>query len=154
MSVYALSCSIYSISVTKLRKVLGTKIVYITGILYYGIGMLILAIWPTKWGVIVFSTSAGILYGTLFTIPYILVANYHAKDCFRMHNGESVPLKQARGLGTDVAIISSMVFIAQLVISLSIGPLISWMQTTCAILYASTFLAFLAAISAMFVLYV
>ncbi|XP_054739106.1 proton-associated sugar transporter A [Anastrepha obliqua] len=154
MSVYALSCSIYSISVTKLRKLLGTKVVYITGILYYGVGMLILAIWPTKWGVIVFSTSAGILYGTIFTIPYILVANYHAKDCFRMHNGESVPLKQARGLGTDVAIISSMVFIAQLVISLSIGPLISWMKTTCAILYASTFLASIAAISAMFVLYV
>ncbi|XP_004520943.1 proton-associated sugar transporter A [Ceratitis capitata] len=154
MSVYALSCSIYSISVTKLRKLLGTKVVYIAGISYYGIGMLILAIWPTKWGVIVFSTSAGILYGTIFTIPYILVANYHAKDCFRMHNGESVPLKQARGLGTDVAIISSMVFIAQLIISLSIGPLISWMQTTCAILYASTFLAFFAAISAMFVLYV
>ncbi|XP_054089289.1 proton-associated sugar transporter A [Zeugodacus cucurbitae] len=154
MSVYALSCSIYSITVTKLRKLFGTKVVYITGILYYGIGMLVLAIWPTKWGVIVFSTSAGILYGTIFTIPYILVANYHAKDCFRMHNGESVPLKQARGLGTDVAIISSMVFIAQLVISLSIGPLISWMQTTCAILYASTFLAVLAAISAMFVLYV
>lgn len=154
MSVYALSCSIYSIAVTKLRKLLGTKVVYITGIVYYGVGMLILAIWPTKWGVIVFSTSAGILYGTIFTIPYILVANYHAKDCFRMHNGESVPLKQARGLGTDVAIISSMVFIAQLVISMSIGPLISWMQTTCAILYASTFLAFFAAISATFVLYV
>lgn len=73
---------------------------------------------------------------------------------FRVHNGETVPLKQARGLGTDVAIISSMVFIAQLIVSLCVGPLVAWMETTCAILYASTFLSFAAAIAAMFVLYV
>ncbi|EDW68501.1 membrane-associated transporter protein [Drosophila virilis] len=154
MSIYAFSCSIYSMSVTKLMKWFGTKAVYISGMIYYGIGMLILGLWPTKWGVLVFSTSAGILYGTLFTMPFILVANYHAKNCFRVHNGETVPLKQARGLGTDVAIISSMVFIAQLIVSLSVGPLVAWMETTCAILYASTFLSFAAAIAAMFVLYV
>ncbi|KAM7344201.1 solute carrier family 45 member 1 [Cochliomyia hominivorax] len=154
MSIYAFSCSIYSLSVTKLMKWFGTKAVYISGIVYYGVGMLILGLWPTKWGVLVFSTSAGILYGTLFTMPYILVANYHAKNCFRIRNGENVPLKQARGLGTDVAIISSVVFIAQLFVSLCMGPLVAWMQTTCAILYASTFLSTLAAISAMFVLYV
>ncbi|KAL7734126.1 hypothetical protein ACLKA6_011806 [Drosophila palustris] len=154
MSIYAFSCSIYSLSVTKLMKWFGTKAVYISGMIYYGIGMLILGLWPTKWGVLVFSTSAGILYGTLFTMPFILVANYHAKNCFRVHNGETVPLKQARGLGTDVAIISSMVFIAQLIVSVSVGPLVAWMETTCAVLYASTFLSFAAAIAAMFVLYV
>ncbi|XP_020816675.1 proton-associated sugar transporter A [Drosophila serrata] len=154
MAIYAFSCSIYSLSVTKLMKWFGTKAVYISGMIYYGIGMLILGLWPTKWGVLVFSTAAGILYGTIFTVPFILVANYHAKNCFCVKNGETVPLKQARGLGTDVAIISSMVFIAQLIVSLSVGPLVSWMDTTCAVLYASTFLSFLAAISAMFVLYV
>ncbi|EDW80129.1 uncharacterized protein Dwil_GK24322 [Drosophila willistoni] len=154
MAIYAFSCSIYSLSVTKLMKWFGTKAVYISGMIYYGIGMLILGLWPTKWGVLVFSTSAGILYGTIFTVPFILVANYHAKNCFRVHNGETVPLKQARGLGTDVAIISSVVFIAQLIVSLSVGPLVSWMETTCAVLYASTFLSFMAAIAAMFVLYV
>ncbi|KAH8343525.1 hypothetical protein KR059_011987 [Drosophila kikkawai] len=154
MAIYAFSCSIYSLSVTKLMKWFGTKAVYISGMIYYGIGMLVLGLWPTKWGVLLFSTSAGILYGTIFTVPFILVANYHAKNCFIVKNGETVPLKQARGLGTDVAIISSMVFIAQLIVSLSVGPLVSWMDTTCAVLYASTFLSFLAAISAMFVLYV
>lgn len=73
---------------------------------------------------------------------------------FRIRDGETIPLKQTRGLGTDVAIISSMVFIAQIIVSLSVGPLVSWMGTTSAILYVSTFLSFLAAIAAMFVLYV
>lgn len=58
-----------------------TKAVYISGMIYYGIGMLVLGLWPTKWGVLVFSTSAGILYGTIFTVPFILVARYHAKNC-------------------------------------------------------------------------
>ncbi|BFF99106.1 proton-associated sugar transporter A [Drosophila madeirensis] len=154
MSIYAFSCSIYSLSVTKLMKWFGTKAVYISGMIYYAIGMLILGLWPTKWGVLVFSTAAGILYGTIFTVPFILVARYHAKNCFRMRNGETLPLKQARGLGTDVAIISSVVFIAQLIVSVSVGPLVSWMGTTCAVLYASTVMAFLASIAAMFVMYV
>ncbi|XP_061391727.1 proton-associated sugar transporter A [Musca vetustissima] len=154
MSIYALSCSVYSMTVEKLMKWFGTRAVYISGILFYGVGMLILGLWPTKWGVLFFSTSAGILYGTIFTMPYILVAKYHAKNCFRVRDGETVPLKQTRGLGTDVAIISSMVFIGQLIVSVIVGPVVAWMQTTCAILYLSTILAFFAAISAMFVLYV
>ncbi|EDW36739.1 GL18421 [Drosophila persimilis] len=142
---------------TNLRRrtfAMSTKAVYISGMIYYAIGMLILGLWPTKWGVLVFSTAAGILYGTIFTVPFILVARYHAKNCFRVRNGETLPLKQARGLGTDVAIISSVVFIAQLIVSVSVGPLVSWMGTTCAVLYASTVMAFLASIAAMFVLYV
>uniref|UniRef100_A0A1I8P970 Major facilitator superfamily associated domain-containing protein n=1 Tax=Stomoxys calcitrans TaxID=35570 RepID=A0A1I8P970_STOCA len=154
MSIYALSCSVYSMTVEKLMKWFGTKWVYISGILFYGVGMLILGLWPTKWGVLFFSTSAGILYGTIFTMPYILVAKYHAKNCFRVRDGENVPLKQTRGLGTDVAIISSMVFVGQLIVSVSVGPVVAWAQTTCAILFLSTILAFFAAISAMFVLYV
>ena len=31
-------------------------------------------------GVIIFSWTAGIMYSTLFTMPYLLVANYHASQ--------------------------------------------------------------------------
>lgn len=31
-------------------------------------------------GVIVFSWTAGIMYATLFTMPYLLVARYHAAE--------------------------------------------------------------------------
>lgn len=33
-----------------------------------------------------------------------------------MKKGENVPLKKKRGLGTDVAVISSMMFVAQVII--------------------------------------
>ncbi|XP_055905348.1 proton-associated sugar transporter A [Eupeodes corollae] len=154
MSIYALSCSVYSLTVEKLVDWFGLRAVYIGGILSYAIGMLILAIWPSKLGVLLLSTTAGVIYATLFTMPYILIAKYHATGCFKMRSGENVPLKQTRGLGTDIAIISSMVFVAQFIISLSIGSLVAWMATTSAILYAASVLSIGAAVSAMFVLYI
>lgn len=31
-------------------------------------------------GVIIFSWTAGVMYSTLFTMPYLLVAHYHASS--------------------------------------------------------------------------
>lgn len=59
-------------------KTYRAKVVYIGGLLFYSVGMIILAKFPTKVGVLLFSISAGIIYATLFTLPYLLLANYHA----------------------------------------------------------------------------
>lgn len=39
-----------------------------------------MAITKHKIGVIIFSGTAGIMYSTLFTMPYLLVAHYHSKE--------------------------------------------------------------------------
>ena len=70
-----------------------------------------------------------------------------------MKKGENVPLKKVRGLGTDIAVISSMMFVAQMIVSLTIGSLISVIQSTTAYIYAASILGMLAAISATRVLY-
>lgn len=54
------------------------KVVYVSGLVFYGVGMVILATFPTKWGVLLLSISAGVIYATLFTLPYLIMANYHA----------------------------------------------------------------------------
>lgn len=54
------------------------KFVYIGGLFSFGVGMMLLSIWPTKLGVLVFSIPAGIIYATIFTIPFLLIAKYHA----------------------------------------------------------------------------
>lgn len=79
MAIYALTCAIYSTVIERLIKKFGAKKVFVGGILIYGIGMGLLGAYPTKWGVLVFSTTAGIVYSTIFTVPYLLVANYHGK---------------------------------------------------------------------------
>lgn len=59
------------------------KRVYITGQLVYSAGMVLMALFRHKFGVIVFSWTAGIMYATLFTMPYLLVARYHAAETVR-----------------------------------------------------------------------
>lgn len=72
---------------------------------------------------------------------------------FKMDPQENAPLKQSRGLGTDIAIISSMVFVGQLIVSLSMGSLITALGSTSATLYAASGAGILAALSALNVLY-
>ena len=81
MALYSLSCSLYSTAIEKLVKRFRAKPVYIGGQLVYSIGMIFMAIARSTWGVILFSWSAGIMYSTLFTMPYLIVAHYHETDC-------------------------------------------------------------------------
>lgn len=41
--------------------------------------MTLMALTKHKVGVLVFSWGAGVMYSTLFTMPYLLVAHYHAQ---------------------------------------------------------------------------
>lgn len=60
----------------------------------------------------------------------------------------SVAPQQVRGLGTDVAIVSSMVFLAQFIQALCVGSLVSAVGSTVAVVAVAAFLAFCGAVSA------
>lgn len=77
MAFYSLSCSIYSYLLDYLINRYQTKYVYMSSQLIYSASMLILALTKTKVSALLISPFAGILYSTLFTIPYMLVAKYH-----------------------------------------------------------------------------
>merc|ERR1712047_28528 len=55
-----------------------------------------MAVTRSKWGVLVFSWSAGIMYSTLFSMPYLLVAHYHETDSIQCE--DSWFLRQIRAL--------------------------------------------------------
>lgn len=106
--------------------------------------------------------TAGVVYATLFTIPFLLVAQYHGKGFFKVkktenHNEpekvEAPVVEFERGLGTDCGIVGSMMFVAQFCMSLSIGSLITLIDSVAAVLYAASFFGFLAAISGCYVVY-
>ena len=77
MSMYSLSCSCYSFLLDKMVARFRAKPVYIGGQLVYSAGMVCLALTRTKWAVLVFSWTAGVMYSTLFTMPYLLVTVLH-----------------------------------------------------------------------------
>nr|XP_023020596.1 proton-associated sugar transporter A [Leptinotarsa decemlineata] len=154
MSMYSLSCACYSTKIEKLIKLFGAKKVYVGGLLVYSTGMFLMAITKHKIGVIVFSWTAGVMYSTLFTMPYLIVAHYHAKGTFETtQDGEGKISTQIRGLGTDIALVSSMVFLAQFILSVCMGTIVSVTGTTTAVVSVASTLAFFGAISATRVMY-
>jgi len=182
MSLYSLSCSCYSFLLDKMVARFRAKPVYVGGQLVYSAGMVCLALTRTRWAVLVFSCTAGVMYSTLFTMPYLLVAHYHETDnincedswflrqirnllaSIKQQAGEKGEARQSsnitdriggqvRGIGTDVAIVSAMVFLAQFILSSLMGSLVHWAGSTVAVVVCAAVLSFCGAISANFVTY-
>lgn len=85
MAMYSLSCACYSLIIDKLIWRFRAKRVYIGGLLFYSASMTLMALTRHKVGVIVFSWGAGVMYSTLFTMPYLLVAHYHSNGVVSMN---------------------------------------------------------------------
>jgi solute carrier family 45, member 1/2/4 len=68
-------------------------------------------------------------------------------------SGEAKAGTEVRGLGTDVAIVSSMVFLAQFILSICMGTIVSVTGTTTAVVAVASFLAFCGAMSATQIMY-
>ncbi|XP_022909420.1 membrane-associated transporter protein [Onthophagus taurus] len=154
MSMYSLSCACYSSIIEKLINRFGAKKVYVCGLLFYSTGMLLMALTQHKISVILFSWTAGVMYSTLFTMPYLLIAHYHHKGVFELSSeGNEKVLNQIRGLGTDVAIVSSMVFLAQFILSICMGTIVNISGTTTAVVSVASVLALCGAISATQIMY-
>ncbi|KAE9527697.1 hypothetical protein AGLY_012770 [Aphis glycines] len=130
------------------------KRVYVGGLLFYSTGMFLMAVTRHKFSVIFFSWAAGVMYSTMFTMPYLLIAHYHSTNTFADSVcGQEPADDQIRGLGTDVAVVSSMVFVAQFILSMCMGTIVSISGTTSAVVYTASFLAFCASIVASQIVY-
>lgn len=67
--------------------------------------------------------------------------------------GDELVGSQVRGLGTDVAIVSSMVFLAQFILSICMGTIVKWSGTTTAVVSMASFLSLCGALSATQIMY-
>ncbi len=53
------------------------KLIYVGSLTLFGISMFLLATFPSQLGVLILSIPAGIIYSTMLTIPFLLMAKYH-----------------------------------------------------------------------------
>ncbi|GBM84416.1 hypothetical protein AVEN_150280-1 [Araneus ventricosus] len=113
--------------------------------------MVAMAITRHKIAVTLLSTTAGIMYATLFTMPYILIAHYHCTNTFS--NEKKGVIGGIRGIGTDVAAVSSMVFLSQFTLSVCMGSIVELVGSKVATVCAAALLSGCGAISATQVLY-
>uniref|UniRef100_A0A0A1WQY2 Membrane-associated transporter protein n=1 Tax=Zeugodacus cucurbitae TaxID=28588 RepID=A0A0A1WQY2_ZEUCU len=154
MAMYSLSCACYSLVIEKLIKKFSAKVVYVGGLFFYSVGMALMALTRAKFSVIIFSWTAGVMYSTLFTMPYLLVAHYHSMGTFELDGSGTPNLSSStRGLGTDIAVVSSMVFLAQFILSICMGTIVSISGTTTAVVGMASFLSFCGAIAATKIMY-
>lgn len=63
--------------------IFSAKKVYVGGLLVYSTGMFLMAVTKHPVGVITFSWTAGVMYSTLFTMPYLILAHYHSTGTVR-----------------------------------------------------------------------
>ncbi|KAL1417966.1 hypothetical protein MTO96_006029 [Rhipicephalus appendiculatus] len=119
LAIDSVTCALYSLFIEKLVHRFGARPIYILGQVAYSICIALLAMFRTKAAVLLVSPVAGLLYATQFTIPFILVDHYHSSSMVEADADWS-----ERGLGTDIALVSSMMSPAQLLLSLCAGPMV------------------------------
>uniref|UniRef100_A0A182Q3U6 Sucrose transporter n=1 Tax=Anopheles farauti TaxID=69004 RepID=A0A182Q3U6_9DIPT len=147
MAIYSIACSTYSCTIERLIRWLRARTVYSGGLLIDFCGMLCMAMFPNKVTVYVFSVTGGIVGALLFTMPYIILAKYHAKGLLDPCN-EANPMQPRRGLASDISIIGSMLFVAQIILSLAMGPLVTLTGTTASVIYTASVCSLLASVCA------
>ncbi|XP_053687655.1 proton-associated sugar transporter A-like [Sabethes cyaneus] len=153
MALFTFSAALYSLVIEKIIKYFSARPVYIGGLLVYSIGMLLMALFNERWMVFVSCPTVGIMYATIYSIPFLAISQYHANNSFAMKDGKLVESSQRRGFGADISVMSSMLFLAQLIIALAIGSVIDALGTTTVVIYSASLFSFLAAIAASQVLY-
>ncbi|XP_058830143.1 proton-associated sugar transporter A-like [Topomyia yanbarensis] len=153
MALFTVSAALYSLFIEKIIKCFSARPVYVGGLLANSLGMLLMALFNEKWMVFVSCPTVGIMYATIYSIPFLMISQYHAKNSFAMKDGMYVESSQRRGFGADVSIMSSMLFLAQLIIALAIGSVIDAFGSTTVVIYSASLFSFLAAIAATQVLF-
>ncbi|KFB53940.1 hypothetical protein ZHAS_00022186 [Anopheles sinensis] len=147
MAIYSMASSTYSYTIERLIRRFRARTVYCGGLLIDFLGMMYMASFPNKVTVYVFSVTGGIVSALLFTMPYIILAKYHAKGWLDASSETSAP-QPRRGLASDISLIGSMLFVAQIILSLSMGPLVTLTGTTASVIYTASVCSLMAALCA------
>ena len=94
--------------------------------------------------------SSFLSYSFVFLFLFFI---FHFEQFAEDASGTRQSSTTVRGLGTDVALVSSMVFLAQFILSSSMGSIISAAGSTTAVIVAASVLSFCGSLSASQVMY-
>ncbi|CAK8676989.1 unnamed protein product [Clavelina lepadiformis] len=134
LTINAAVSSVYCVALKSMIKRFGAKRIYVMGYCLFGTSSCIIALSPNILTVLVFSAFMGIMSATLYTIPYLLVAQYHEK-----YKSEAL---EERGIGTDCALITCMIQLAQIITGLVVGTFVSLLKSVTVTMTASSLTAF------------
>uniref|UniRef100_A0A8C5LU74 Solute carrier family 45 member 2 n=1 Tax=Leptobrachium leishanense TaxID=445787 RepID=A0A8C5LU74_9ANUR len=124
MCINAISSSLYSYLQKALLPYIGLKGLYFVGYLMFGLGTGFIGLFPYVYSTLVLCSLFGVMSSTLYTVPFNLIAEYHREE-----EREAQLLgkndKDCRGKGIDCAALTSMVQLAQIIVGVGLGVLVS-----------------------------
>nr|XP_054768126.1 proton-associated sugar transporter A-like [Lytechinus pictus] len=149
LCIFGFSTAVLSLLFLKIQSCFSTKVLYIGPPLIFGLcvgSMAFLVDYPTP--TLILCSSFSLIFVTITTIPYDILAKYHDDETFT-----HPPNGPVRGQGTDMGILFAMTFLGQIVVSILIGPLVEVTQSQLPVVILTSVMAFLSVISAFFVTY-
>ncbi|XP_050095736.1 proton-associated sugar transporter A-like [Anopheles aquasalis] len=153
MAVFAVCSATYSAIIERMIKQFGARPVYMGGLLLFSLGMLVMGLFKEKFVIFIVCPTVGIMYAGMYSIPYLLISNYHSKNSFEVKDGKCVKNTTKRGFGADVSLMSNMLFLAQLIISLAIGSIIDAVGSNVVVIFSASFFSLIAALVASRIVY-
>ncbi|XP_031235408.1 proton-associated sugar transporter A isoform X5 [Mastomys coucha] len=139
MCIYAFSAALYSAILEKLEECLSVRTLYFIAYLAFGLGTGLATLSRNLYVVLSLCTTYGILFSTLCTLPYSLLCDYYQSKKFAGSSADGT----RRGMGVDISLLSCQYFLAQILVSLVLGPLTSAVGSANGVMYFSSLMSFL-----------
>ncbi|XP_062828574.1 membrane-associated transporter protein isoform X2 [Anolis carolinensis] len=122
MCINAISSSLYSYLQKALLPFIGLKGLYFIGYLLFGLGTGFIGLFPKVHSTLALCSLFGVMSSTLYTVPFNLIADYHKEE--ESQNGGTTE-DYTRGKGVDCAALTCMVQLAQIIVGVGLGFLVS-----------------------------
>ncbi|KAM6033446.1 Membrane-associated transporter protein [Chlamydotis macqueenii] len=138
LCINAISSSVYSYVQKILLPYIGLKGLYFIGYLLFGLGTGLIGLFPNVYSTLALCSLFGVMSSTLYTVPFHLIAEYHREEeSLKLQDGEQA-VEHGRGKGIDCAALTCMVQLAQIILGVGLGLLVSVAGSVVTVISAST----------------
>ncbi|XP_067422436.1 proton-associated sugar transporter A isoform X2 [Emydura macquarii macquarii] len=139
MCIYAFSAAFYSAVLEKLEEYFSIRTLYFIAYLAFGLGTGLATLSTNIYVVLSLCITYGILFSTLCTLPYSLLCDYYQSKKFA---GSTVDGTK-RGMGMDISLLSCQYFLAQILVSIVMGPITSMVGSANGVMYFASLVSFI-----------
>ncbi|XP_062842558.1 proton-associated sugar transporter A [Trichomycterus rosablanca] len=138
MCIYAFSAAFYSAILEKLEEHFSLRSLYFFAYLAFGLGTGLATLSTNIYVVLSLCVTYGVLFSSLCTLPYSLLCEYYQSPQFCGSSEDGTK----RGMGVDISLLSCQYFLAQILVSVAMGPLTSLVGGAQGVMYFSSLMSF------------
>ncbi|POI25825.1 hypothetical protein CIB84_010425, partial [Bambusicola thoracicus] len=137
LCINAIASSAYSYLQKVLLPYIGLKGLYFSGYLLFGLGTGLIGLFPNVYSTLVLCSLFGVMSSTLYTVPFQLIAEYHKEEEDMNLQQKEQGTEHGRGKGIDCAALTCMVQLAQIILGVGLGLLVSVAGSAVTVISAS-----------------